>query len=378
MRGRGFRVFLALLLGAVFTLGIILPGWASQLDEYKKELEKVNKMIELRKKQIAETKEKQKTVLQELEELEQDIDQTEQELQRLNSELAQVEKEITVTTKELQKAEADLEERTQILHQRLRDIYTEGRVSYLEVLLQATSVTDFLTRLDMMQKIAEQDIKLMEELAAKRDQIAEKKKRLEEKKQQLAVLRERTSLRKKYLAARTSERKELLNRLETEKEAYERALDELEATSRRLTQIIQQLQSKSGRQGTGRFIWPVPGYSRITSNYGMRYHPILHQYRMHTGIDIAAPTGAPVVASDGGTVIYTGWLGGYGKVVVIDHGGGYSTLYAHLSSISVQNGQQVKQGQTIGRIGSTGWSTGPHLHFEVRVNGNPQNPNNYL
>ncbi|NPV29143.1 MAG: peptidoglycan DD-metalloendopeptidase family protein [Firmicutes bacterium] len=380
MQGKLLKILVSLLLGAALALGSLLPGWASELEDRKRELNEVNRMIEVRKQQIQENKRRQRNVLEELDRLDRDIDRVEQELQALNGQIAALERAIDAARQELQKAEKDLEERTAILHQRLRDIYTEGQVSYLEVLLQATSLGDFLTRFDLMQRIAEQDIKLMKELAAERDRIEQRKKDLEARQERLTLLREQTRVKQSYLTARSEEKKGVLKQLESEREAYERALDELEATSRRLAQIIQQLQAKkpSPRRGTGRFIWPVPGYSTVTSGYGMRFHPILHQSRMHTGIDIAAPTGAAVVASDDGTVIYTGWLGGYGQVVVIDHGGGYSTLYAHLSRIVAGNGSQVRQGETIGYVGSTGWSTGPHLHFEVRVNGEPQNPSGYL
>ncbi|MDH7577959.1 MAG: peptidoglycan DD-metalloendopeptidase family protein [Bacillota bacterium] len=380
MKGNTLKALVSLLLGMVLAFGALWPSWASELDERKRELNEVNRMIQVRKQQIQENERKQKNILEELARLDRDINQAEQELHALNNDLTALEQAIDVARQELQKAEDDLEERTDILHQRLRDIYTEGQVSYLEVLLQATSLGDFLTRFDLMQRIAEQDIKLMKELAAQRDLVEKRKKDLEARQERLVLLREQTRVKQTYLAARSEERKGVLDQLESEREAYERALDELEATSRRLAQIIQQLQAKnpSPRKGTGRFIWPVPGHGTITSGYGMRFHPILRQSRMHTGIDIAAPSGAAVVASDDGTVIYTGWMGGYGQVVVIDHGGGYSTLYAHLSRIVAGNGSQVRQGEKIGLVGSTGWSTGPHLHFEVRVNGEPQNPSSYL
>jgi murein DD-endopeptidase MepM/ murein hydrolase activator NlpD len=126
---------------------------------------------------------------------------------------------------------------------------------------------------------------------------------------------------------------------------------------------------------SGRFIRPVEG--RITSGYGMRVHPIFKVRKMHTGIDIAAPTGTPIHAADSGVVVEAGYIRGYGYTVIIDHGGGVATLYAHCSAILVAVGQEVKQGQIIARVGSTGYSTGPHLHFEVRINGEPVNPLSY-
>jgi len=142
--------------------------------------------------------------------------------------------------------------------------------------------------------------------------------------------------------------------------------------------MIRRMQSGGAYIGTGTFTWPAPGYTRITSEYGMRYHPILKQNKLHTGMDIGAPQGAKVVAADDGKVITVTYNSAYGNMIIIDHGGGISTLYAHLSRFATTQGAMVKKGQTIGYVGSTGWSTGPHLHFEVRKNGTPVNPKSYL
>ena len=157
---------------------------------------------------------------------------------------------------------------------------------------------------------------------------------------------------------------------------FEKALDELEQESRRLESLIRSQQSPGTPQASGSFIWPVHG--RISSEFGRRVHPVTGQVRNHNGIDIALPAGNPVVAAQSGKVIHSGWINGYGYTVIIDHGGGISTLYAHNSALLVQAGQQVSRGQTIARVGSTGLSTGPHVHFEVRKNGVPVNPRNYL
>lgn len=379
MRAQGIRVIACLLVGAALVFSSVAPGRAADSDllQKKKELEEVNRQLELRKQQLERNKKERNAVLEELSQIDRDISETTRDLERIEQELKLLEENIQETEEQLKEKEADLQKRTEYLHKRLQDIYMEGNVSFLEVLLESTSMSDFVTRFDFLTRIAEQDSRLVRELAAERDQIEQRKKELMTKKEEVAVLRQTILAKREYLAARSADRKAVLSSLNTEREAYLRAVQELEESSRRLTQLIQQMQSGGQpRQGTGRFIWPAAG--PITSSYGMRYHPILHEYRMHTGIDIGAPHGAAVKAADDGTVIYAGWMGGYGQVVVIDHGGGYSTLYAHLSSVLVGKGDGVNQGQTIGRVGSTGWSTGPHLHFEVRVNGNPQNPLSYL
>ncbi len=159
----------------------------------------------------------------------------------------------------------------------------------------------------------------------------------------------------------------------------EEALKEFEAMSNEIaSKIAAAAGSGIAYTGNGQFGWPVPASHSISSPFGYRTHPITGKQSFHTGIDIPAPTGSAVVAAESGTVIYVGALSVYGNTVLINHGGGYSTFYAHLSSYAVGNGQSVSRGQQVGGVGSTGWSTGPHLHFEVRVNGSPQNPASYV
>jgi murein DD-endopeptidase MepM/ murein hydrolase activator NlpD len=124
----------------------------------------------------------------------------------------------------------------------------------------------------------------------------------------------------------------------------------------------------------GNMKWPTPGYTNVVSPYGRRLHPILKKYKMHTGIDIDAPSGASIIAANSGTIIIAGWRSGYGNTVVIDHGGGITTLYAHCSKILVKVGDHVAAGKVIAKVGSTGLSTGAHLHFEIRVNGDTVDP----
>jgi len=206
----------------------------------------------------------------------------------------------------------------------------------------------------------------------KKSDLEVKKKELERALQQQESMKEQLDLQKK-------EKQQILASVQQEREAYEKALAELEESSRKLEAMIRQLQGGSSEAlGTGVFTWPTPGYTTITSPYGMRYHPILKTRKMHTGVDIGAPMSATIVAADSGKVIYAGWMEGYGQVLVIDHGNGLSTLYAHQSAFLVSNGQTVTKGQAIGKVGSTGWSTGPHLHFEVRINGSYTDPMPYL
>ncbi|MFY9140862.1 MAG: peptidoglycan DD-metalloendopeptidase family protein [Thermacetogeniaceae bacterium] len=381
MRRRVPQIIVSILLGMVLIFSQMAPGLASTLEQKKEELSEVNSQLKERRQQLRENEKKQQDIVKELDSIERDIAQISSELKRYEQDISRLQQSIAELEPVLQEKEEALQVKTEILNQRLRDIYMQGNLSYLEVLLDSTSMSDFLTRLDFLKRLMENDAKLVKETAAERDELARQKRELEEKKEQVLSLKRATERKRNTLAARSQEREDTLRRLQADKAACERAIKELEESSRKLTQIIQQYQSSnpsysSPPKGNGSMVWPASG--PITSGYGMRTHPITGIYKMHTGIDIGAPHGNPIWAADSGIVIYVGWMSGYGNTVIIDHGGGISTLYAHMSSFAVSSGSRVSQGQVIGKVGSTGLSSGPHLHFEVRINGYHINPLAYV
>ncbi len=386
MRRRVPQIIVSVLLGMMLIFCQMAPGLASTLEQKKEELSEVNSQLKERKQQLRENVKKQQDIVKELDRIEQDIAQISSDLERYEHDISRLQQSIGELESVLQEKEEALQVKTEILNKRLRDIYMQGKLSYLEVLLDSTSMSDFLTRLDFLKRLMENDAKLVKETAAERDELARKKRELEEKKEQVLSLKRATELKQNTLAARSQEREDTLKRLQADEEACERAIKELEATSRQITQMIQQYQANnpnpSPPQGTGRFIWPAAG--PITSEYGMRWHPIYHRYSPHEGIDLGAPYGSDIWAADGGTVIFVGLQSGYGNTVIIDHGGGISTLYAHMSSFAVSRGDVVSQGQKIGEVGGipgtpgAGSSTGAHLHFGVYINGNATNPLGYL
>ena len=362
---------------SIFMLGIIFPAYA---DQKQQQLQEVNRQIQQQKANLNSTKKKETDIMSQLNSIEKSISQTQNEIDATNDRIAYLENNIQTTQKNIDKQQKDLDEQTGTLGDRLVEIYETGDTSYLEVLLSAEDLKDFITRYDMLGSIVEQDVDLIKTINKQKKALALKKSELEIKQKELVSVRESQESQKETLAAQKGEKQEVLGSVQKEKSQYAKALAALEQSSREIEAMIRREQGGGGGPalGSGTYTWPAPGYSTITSSYGMRYHPILKVRKLHSGMDIGAPSGANIVAADAGKVIYSGWMTGYGNTVVIDHGAGKSTLYGHQSRILVSNGQTVSKGQIIGKVGSTGWSTGAHLHFEVRVNGSPVNPAGYL
>ncbi len=369
---------LALFLTVCFMITVIMPVYADELDETRQQLKEVGRDIEETKQNINEASQQANSIMGQLQTLDQNINSTQQEINTMEQHLSTLQDNIDKTEKEILKQEEELDEQVDYMSDRLVFMYEEGMdVSYLEVLLSSANIKEFLTRYDLLCCIVDQDKEMIESIQREKRDLDIKKSDLEVQRMDLVSAKKSQELKINELSVQRSQRKDMLNSVQSQKAAFEQALEELERNSRELEQLI--LRSQSGTAlGTGVYTWPAPGYHTITSPYGMRFHPILQTRKMHTGVDIAAPSGADIVAADSGVVIYEGWNGGYGQVIIIDHGVGMSTLYAHQSRFVVSYGETVTKGQVIGKVGTTGWSTGPHLHFEVRINGSYTDPMPYI
>lgn len=354
---------------------------------------------------IRQAEELRREALSDIGVLDQQIDALEVELgtldRRMDKEtvaLRQAQRKLTSLTADVEKkraqlvkAQADLVRQQAVMNDRAADLYKNGRLSYVEMVFQSERLTELLNRLDLLGLVAQQDADLLGQIETARSRVETEKSALE--KQQAAVAaveqeqRERTDGLRQVLSRRQAARDQLagarsrkqqvVHKAERDKASWERQEDSLLAESSSIASQLQKLAPAAARPASaGGFVRPVGG--RVSSSFGYRVHPIFGVRKLHTGVDLAAGAGTPIVASATGRVVFAGWRGGYGRTVIVDHGGGVTTLYAHQSSLSVSQGQSVTRGQQVGRVGSTGYSTGPHLHFEVRVNGSPVDPMRYV
>ncbi len=277
----------------------------------------------------------------------------------------------------LQGLQKDYDDKRQALGKRVRDIYIHGQISYLDVLFGAKDFNDLMTRMDLLKRIIRRDYNLVTEVAAVKDQLELAQAELEKDRETQAEQESRAHKARLDMEEKVGRQQALIERLKTDKALIDQQYEELMAASHQVGAMIRE-RGDGGVQasGSGAMIWPISG--PVTSEFGWRVHPITGSQRFHSGVDIGGDYGQSVHAAQSGTVEYAGWISGYGNAVIINHGGGITTLYGHNQSLAVSEGQSVSQGQTIAYCGSTGNSTGPHCHFEVRRNGEPVSPYSYL
>src|SRR4030066_441018 len=355
---------------------------------YEEELEQIQKEREEAKKKIEEATKTERQYRSEVDQVEGQLLGALSELDGLNAKLAEAKAEVDKATiemvlreEELKRIEDELEESVKTLNNRVTAIYKNGNGNILEIILNAEDFIDFISKLKLMNLFAEQDTQNILLIKEKRDatigikkSIIDLRERQKDYKSRVEKLVAQAEQKTNEIEDLYGEKKNLLSQSTANKNALIRMEKDIEIKEAEVTRILESY--KYGNAPSGKFLWPVAG--RVQSGFGNRRHPIFGGTRFHSGIDIVAPHGTLVKAADGGQVVQAGYFGGYGNSIMIYHGGGFATWYAHLSSINVSVGQAVQRGQVIGLVGSTGWTTGPHLHFEVRINGAPQNPYTYL
>lgn len=303
---------------------------------------------------------------------------TENKLGAARDRLAYLQREHQKLTRRIQRTEASLNARRDLLAVRIRQNYEQGNMNYAQVLFRSRSFNDYLSRSYYVQRIVESDEQLVQGIKTDHSRLMSDQRRLMAQESEQQNIKQSLGQLSSQYADDANQKKRILHGIQQSREDLEQELDLLEQESSQIESMIRATEeTPSGRARMlhpyhGFFIRPAEG--PITSPFGMRFHPILHCYRMHTGVDIGARYGSPIIAAAAGVVIYASYMRGYGNTVILDHGGGLSTLYAHSSAILVRVGEHVRQGQEIARVGATGLATGPHLHFEIRRNGHPIKP----
>ena len=360
------------------SLGSICSG--TNIEELQEKQNGINTQIKEKSEELTDVQSKLSEALQQIEQLTQKIDEYELEFQKLTNETAKLGESIEELEKKLEEAEKRYEEERAIVEKRLLVIYESGETHYLDLLLNTKSLSEFISTYFYLSEIIKNDTDVLNDMERERESIErdkeslikqkEKLKETKDNKEKAYIVLENTKIVKNnYKKQLTDEEKVLQDEIEK----YENELKLVQA------EILLKATGELGEEYQGGIMaWPVPGYTRLTSEFGMRLHPILYVYKLHTGIDIGAPERANFIAASDGVVISAEYNYSYGNMVIIDHGGGITTLYAHGSQILVQVGQTVKRGTPVLKVGSTGYSTGPHAHFEVRIDGQPVQPLNFL
>lgn len=331
-----------------------------------------------------EAKKSQATYRQKKQELDAQMAEVAARVKELGDQIAALQSDISEKEEEIKRLTEKEEENKELFKLRMRALYEDNNSSYLDILLSSGSLSDFFYRLDMIRQVADYDQKVISDIVNQKQNVEEATAVLLEKKTEIETVKKTEDAEKTKLSQLISENTKVMNQLENDIATYQKEHEKYEQESANIQAQIRSLTTgSSGGTSTAKYTggvmtWPTPGYYTITCPFGPRIHPILKVKKSHTGMDIGAPSGASVVAAADGTVIVSGYSTAYGNYIVIDHGGGTTTLYGHHSANLVSKGAVVKKGQKIAKVGSTGWSTGPHLHFEVSVNGVLQQPLNYL
>lgn len=372
--------------GIISSLLFIHPFVPILADDLEDQLQDIQGQIDESRNEQAGWQEVIEEVGTKLKAIQADLDAANARLTAIQKEQADTNRKIQETAAAILEAQNRLQQRQQILNKRVRSIYIHGQLSYLEVILGSKSFSDFANRLELLRRVIHSDYDLILEIQNQKAQIEAKKAQLEKDKAHLDVLAAEAQKEQDAIAAKKAEQQRVLEQARANKSAAEQLERDLIDRSKQVQSLIQERlrqretassgSDESYTQGSGVMSWPCNGV--ITSPYGYRVHPIFGTTIYHSGMDIGVDYGTPIHAADSGTVIYSGWISGYGNAVIIDHGGGVQTLYGHNQSLNVSEGESVSKGSVIAYAGSTGNSTGPHCHFEVRVNGEPADPMAYL
>jgi murein DD-endopeptidase MepM/ murein hydrolase activator NlpD len=383
-----FKKLFIILFILVITTTLFIPAKFALAQDLEDELDLIRKEKERTQERLDEIKEEEAEYFKQVKEVEENLILSLSELDKLNLKLANTKSsidditiEIMTNEEELLIVEQELKEITGSLNSRIITIYKRGSKNYLDLLMGSRDFTEFFSKLKIMNLLAEKDLEIFKEIKSRRQSALSIKNNLidlrekeKEQKSEIETLISQAEVEKINIEEIYNQKQSLLSSTKASKGSLMELERQLSAKEVEIGRVLESY--RYGTAPVGRFQWPTNG--KISSGFGYRGSSLSGTKKFHSGIDLYAPLGTSVIAADGGQVILAAYEGGYGYSVLIYHGGGYATFYAHLSGFAVSPGQIVERGQLIGYVGVTGWTTGPHLHFEVRINGAAQNPLNFL
>ena len=377
------KKWISAILAAVISLSVLPAYAAKSVSDLKNELAENNKKTEETKKKIREKQEEKDSQKAKKDELDVEIAGLEGDIAKVQEVIDEKTRDIEEKNNEIQRLDEELKETQKRLKKRMKVIYENGTESYIEIILNSKGITDMFTRIAVVEAILKHDNELMDNYRNQIEAVENAKAVVEKEKDEQVEAQKILEEKRNQLSSKRTEQQKIVDALSKDIEALKKQEAAQEKAAKDLqAQINSALktpaQSNVPYKGNGKFGFPLTSYTRVSSPYGYRIHPITGTKKLHTGIDYAAPYGTSILAAEDGVVLTAGWNSGYGYCVTINHGGGYVTLYGHCSSLLVSAGQKVTRGQTIAKVGSTGNSTGNHLHFEVRINGSTVDPTGYL
>ena len=391
-----FIMIVTLVVSLMGSFGAFAAGGQEEIDALEQQKQQLQSQQQSIQSNINDLVAQQADVIEQKAAMDEKNELARQEIELINEQIEVYTDLIDDKAKELEAAEKTEQEQLELYKKRVRSMEENGSYTYLDILFQCRSLSDVLSAIDMIGEIMESDKRLYEQYKESRENTERIKGEYE---QTLVLLGEKQEAEKAELEKQIAAAVEVINQLENDIEAakaeYAKAAAAEAAAQASINAIIAQMQAEeeaarqeaanngqdytgTGSTATGTYIWPCPSCTYVTSKFGMREHPLFGDERPHTGIDIGAQAGAEVIAADSGTVAVATYSSSYGNYVTIYHSNGDYTLYAHMSSLTVTAGQNVTQGDVIGYVGSTGWASGPHLHFEIRVNGSTVDPTSYF
>jgi len=393
------KVFSILILILTFILFFVFFSYGNssgefnqKVNEEKQRLKKIEQQIKSIKEEINNLQKEESGYLETLHKIEKLLRDTEKELQNIEKDLEFAHKEIKQGEEELIFEKGILKEKTKLLESRLREIYKRRLTGYLEIIFNSESFSDFLTRFRYIKNILSLDAKVINDIRQQMKRIENNKMNLENREEILSLLKKEVEKEKENIEFSIKAKKSIMNKIESQKEVYLKSLKELEQSSQEIKNIIERIykqQDEDSRKASQKEvpaitlkpkkgILALPVQGKLISEYGKQKNTEFNTSTFNSGIDISAPLGQVVHAAGSGEIIYTGSIKGYGQIIIIDHGGRVTTLYAHLSKILIDIGDKVKKGQLIGQVGDSGGVSSTRLHFEVRVEGKPTDPMNWL